>query len=72
MELSDYSTQQLQDELRRRKERPSLPTPAGKCMRCGEEWYYIGMWKPWMFEIQARDFESKHRNCPLSFNGGGI
>lgn len=49
------------------------PNPAWKCQRCGEVGFYrASRFKPTLFERQADDFRSKHLNCPLSIDGGGI
>ncbi len=70
--LSEIPTFELEAELRRRREPPVERLPAWTCRRCGEQVYFNGMFSPARFERQAADFESAHRNCPLSADGGGI
>ena len=72
MGLEAYTDEELQAELRRRNKRRDIPEPAGKCMKCGEEWFFQGIWSPWRFEAQAEAFYRQHSNCPVTFGGGGI
>ncbi len=68
--LEAYSSEQLQAELRRRKDRP--PPPAFFCPKCGETAAFWGGFSPARFAMQADSFARRHRDCKPLFGGGGI
>ena len=70
--LGNYSSLELQEELRRRKAASKPGPPAFVCERCGRVGYYLGHFKPHWYEIQLKSFEDKHRDCKPFFGGGGI
>lgn len=71
MELHEYTEQQLQAELQRRKD-AFKPEPAFKCMKCGEVGYFHGTFSATNFERQHAQWTKLHSTCQSYFGGGGI
>lgn len=72
--LEGISTADLEHELHRRREEEAArpPVAAGRCKRCGAEWFFVGPFSAPRFERQADAFMKDHVDCQLSIDGGGI